>query len=294
MLFIPTVTMSTPKKNILFCIKTLQVPVGLFTFRNRRALPLSSFLPASLTLEAALCLPLFLFFTAALIYPIGWLDSQRKIQTAVERTCEELSLADHREKLEGIEVSEPAIALTLRGIAGVYRKEALAAKAEMPDSGGSLCLSLSWREKIPYFTFLTRGVELRAFSRRRSWSGIDGKLRTERGPGTPDDGDYVYVGASMGRYHLYRDCHYLSNRFETVPASAIEKARNASGKIYRPCFRCVRSGTAVVEFYVTLEGEHYHSERTCSAMAAYVRKVPKREVEHLGLCSYCARRGGQP
>ena len=42
-----------------------------------------------------------------------------------------------------------------------------------------------------------------------------------------------------------------------------------------------------MELYITPYGERYHSDQGCSALAAYVREVPKSQVEHLGPCSYC-------
>ena len=57
----------------------------------RRAHPCTSSLPASMTVEAALVLPLALFFFLALLKPVTWLDRQRKVQTAMERIGEEIS-----------------------------------------------------------------------------------------------------------------------------------------------------------------------------------------------------------
>ena len=44
-----------------------------------------------MTVEAALVLPLALFFFLALLQPVIWLDRQRKVQTAMERIGEEIS-----------------------------------------------------------------------------------------------------------------------------------------------------------------------------------------------------------
>ena len=57
----------------------------------RRAHPCTSSLPASMTVEAALVLPLALLFFLALLQPVIWLDRQRKVQTAMERIGEEIS-----------------------------------------------------------------------------------------------------------------------------------------------------------------------------------------------------------
>lgn len=82
---------------------------------------------------------------------------------------------------------------------------------------------------------------MKAASRRRGWIGLEGKL-TESGEHTTEAGEgnghAVYVGAGMGRYHLYRDCHYISNAYEAVSLNQAEKMTNQFGERYRPCSRC--------------------------------------------------------
>lgn len=76
--------------------------------------------------------------------------------------------------------------------------------------------------------------------KRRSWIGIPGKLK---GDGTSQDGDgdeqteMVYVGAGIGRYHLFRDCHYISNEYMTVTRSEAENGK-VPGEKRTPCAVC--------------------------------------------------------
>ncbi len=259
---------------------------------------------ASLTLEAALCLPFFLFLAVALMQPLQWLDRQRRVQTAVETVCEDLSLKflfteTLLKKGESDEAPDPAAleaaaGLWLKGKAGVHADGIVIRKAELPDRNGNLCFEVSYPERIPFFPALRGGIVMRAAACRRPWTGKDGKLREQDVDRKEDETgeEMVYVGAGMGRYHKFRDCHYLSNRYRALPGERAAAERNASGKRYTACSRCVKGNAGNGEVYVTPEGEHYHSDRSCSAMAAYVRRVPLREVEHLGLCSYCAGRGG--
>ena len=104
------------------------------------------------------------------------------------------------------------------------------------------------------------------------------------------NGHAVYVGAGMGRYHLYRDCHYISNTYEAVSLNQAEKMTNQFGERYRPCSRCADSGHGERTVYVTAGGGHYHFNRACSSMVSYVRTVDLEDVGHLGVCSYCASR----
>ena len=74
---------------------TLQVqsPLKKRNFSAKRALSSASFyvIPGSLTIEAAMSLPIFLFAVIILMMPMKLLDDGRKVQTALENTGEELS-----------------------------------------------------------------------------------------------------------------------------------------------------------------------------------------------------------
>ena len=231
----------------------------------RRAHPCTSSLPASMTVEAALVLPLALFFFLALLQPVIWLDRQRKVQTAMERKV------------------------------GQYADHVTVKKADVYGENGEIEFAAEYQEEIPFFeTVLGKQTETVAV-KRRSWIGIPGKLK---GDGTSQDGDgdeqteMVYVGAGIGRYHLFRDCHYISNEYMTVTRSEAENGK-VPGEKRTPCAVCGKKGDGSETVYITTAGEHYHCNKNCRSMISYVREVPKDEAEHLGLCSYCVRKKGE-
>lgn len=309
------------------CAMSLQVPCILplknivFTL-GKRVLPFTSGpFSASITVEAAICLPVWLFFAAALMEPMRWLDRQRRVQTILECFGEELSQAvylqdmaaqdgENAEKVSGFlggetdgqdDWSREDLELLSSAAAGLWMKgrmEKIAdhvtvTNAELPDPAGNICLGVEYRERIPFLPLYRQGISMRAASRRRGWTGLDGKL-TEAGDGQADingeNGSTVYVGAGMGKYHWYRDCHYISNEYEAVSLSQAEKMTNRFGTHYRPCSRCAGSVRGERTVYVTAGGEHYHFNRACSSMVSYVREADLAEVGHLGVCSYCASR----
>ncbi|MBS5117819.1 MAG: hypothetical protein KHZ10_08035 [Clostridium sp.] len=274
-----------------------------------------------MTVEAALCLPLWLFFAAALMEPVRWLDRQRQVQTALECFSEELSQAVYLKELEpgsgegtgngsgsaggavdgegGLSsgyvelLSGAAAGLWIQGKAEKLVDHVTVKDAKAPDPSGNICLEVEYTERIPFFPVYRQGITMKVASRRRGWIGLEGKL-TESGEHKAEvggaDGHAVYVGAGMGRYHLYRDCHYISNAYEAVSLNQAAKMTNQFGERYRPCSRCADSGHGDRTVYVTAGGGHYHFNRACSAMVSYVRTVDLEDVGHLGVCSYCASR----
>lgn len=285
-----------------FIAKSLQVPCNpLFsthcpmTTPGKRVLPftLRTSCEASMTVEAALAFPLLLFLTLALLAPLRWLDTQRKVQTVTERFCEDLSLYGYRESSRSV-WSDAAAGLWLKGKADALANHVMIRNSEAPDDDGNICLELVYREQIPFFEKICRDVSMKTVARRRCWIGIGGKLeRCGAGFVSEEEEEMVYVGAKMSRYHRYRDCHYISNDYRCVSLADALEMSNSYGNRFRACSICMKEDTDVSQVYITDEGKHYHSSKTCSSMNAYVRAVPLSEVEALGECSYCARRRGR-
>lgn len=316
-------------QNQIRCLsKYLNVPLRKCYFIiKKRVLPFASReMTASVTAEAAFCFPLFLFFFWSLLQPVFWLDRQRKVQTAAElcseqlcqyaylaeRGAEEAPEGETQEKGETLEkiqekegifgdgnllegFSKGAAVLWMQGEAGKYAEGLTVRKAEFLDPEGNISFLLEYREPIPFFPILSQGVTIKTAVKKRAWIGIEGKVgRTERDDalGMEDaDEQMVYVGSGMGRYHLSRDCHYLSNQYQTMTESQAETERNASGRKRTPCASCKDKRQEGGMVYATPEGRHYHYSKSCSAMISYVRRVPLSEVAYLGACSYCGYGG---
>ena len=288
----------------LFFHQKVSLQVHEYTFLTppaRRVHPCASGFQASMTAEAAIALPLAIFFFLALLQPVSWLDRQRKVQTCTERIGEEISQygllmdTDPEEENSGLPAfcTDAAAALWIRGRVGQYADHVLVKQAEVYGENGDITFEVEYREDVPFYGRILGKQQRNAAVKRRTWIGLRGKLR---GNGTglemdrDSDEEIVYVGAGMGRYHLFRDCHYISNAYEAVSLNQAAKMTNQFGERYRPCSRCADSGHGDRTVYVTAGGGHYHFNRACSSMVSYVRTVELEDVGHLGVCSYCASR----
>ena len=203
-------------------------------------------------------LPLFVFFSVALLMPMQWLDTQRKKQMELEQLYEELSLAAYITEM---------------------------------DAGEDLTFQFRYREKVPFFQRLTGGVTMNIFACRRPWVGLNGKLRGEKeSEPAKEQETMVYVGSGMGRYHVSRSCHYISNEYRMLTVRAAKELRTSDGHRITACSVCARTSSENDVVYLTPEGRHYHCSTSCRSMTSYVREVPLSEVRHLGACSYCGGR----
>ena len=228
---------------------------------GKRVLPFTSGKKycASMTVEAAIVLPLFVFLAIALLMPMKALDTERKIRTTMEKNCCDLSLAAYMENEENT------------------------------DEGGDIILGITYRERIPFFSVAVNGLKTEISVKRRQWIGLNGKLKSNKNGSSGEENakEMVYVGRNMGRYHKKRDCHYISNTYQTVSIAEATAMRDADGHRFTACSSCKGMIGKSGMVYVTPGGRHYHGSTDCSAMVSYVRKVPISEVLYLGVCSYC-------
>lgn len=295
------------KKNVTLQV---QIPFMKHRFLVKRVLSSASGLrrKGSLTIEAAIVLPLFLFFMIILMLPMRLMNEGRRIQTALETAGEEVSQYAYvmdqlklgetfkgtgsdgipEKFLEGL--TEQGILLYVRkrmeGWVDFRSLESVSfARSSVLRNGETIDLIMNYQVKLPFPVFGLDSMPMTARSCRRAWIGRDGGNKK----GAGEEEELVYVGKSSTRYHRKRTCHYLYNDIQQIPFKELESARNSSGGKYQPCSRCGRFAGENSSVYIMPGGERYHSDRYCSSIAAYVEAVPLSQVRHLGACSYCSQ-----
>lgn len=290
-------------------IVTLQVRIPLMkTYAKKAFLPI----PASMTLEAALCLSLFIFAAVSMILPMKIMTTERRVQAGLESVGEDLSqyayLKDILEKgkvtaIPGADEFAKGFCKNLgKGVAEGYAMAAALGHAdtgnlqhagmlrsEILEDGETLDLILDYEIRMPFPVLGLQAVPCSARSTRRAWIGKSGKDEGGGTSGEDDDDEIVYVGKGSTRYHKNRGCHYLANNLTAVSYEQVSERRNNSGGIYHACAVCGKSAGTGSTVYIMPSGSSYHTSASCSAILAYVRAVRLSEVRHLGPCSYCSR-----
>ncbi len=292
-------------------IVTLQIPALTFPslFPQAFTRVKKACLSASLTLEAALSLTLFIFASVCLILPMKIMTTERRIQAALEESAEELSryayLGSALEKgqddlIGSADKADLDFCNILTESAG---KSYVLANVEkrldtasiislnLTDSkiftdGEYIDLILEYEIRFPFPVLRLPPLSRSARCRRRAWVGLKGKDYDGSG-GLKEDDPIVYVGKTSTRYHLKRTCHYLSNDLKAVSVDEVGDLRNNSGGKYKPCAVCGKIQAQVV--YIMPSGSSYHTDTECKAIISYVRAVRLSEVQYLGPCSYCGR-----
>lgn len=106
---------------------------------------------------------------------------------------------------------------------------------------------------------------------------------------TKDDERIVYIAENGTVYHLAKSCTYLDLSIKGVGAEQLEFLRNAGGAKYTPCKKCKPS--LLGQLYITDYGDNYHNTISCSGLKRTIREVPISQVGDMKCCSKCAGKG---
>lgn len=300
----------------------LQAPFRLTRFQSevRRAAPGTRHFTASLTVEAALVLPLFLFAMYLLILPLRMMDTAREMQQVCESVCQDtvqtlyLRSLTRKESpgnggrpeteaeadtgkesevrsslnggLTGNAVGMAAAAIAGRRAGDGYVVHLLSLRSSVLGDGETVRVTLDYDYRLPFSVFGLGSIHQSVTASRRAWTGRTEGGLTSSGSGNAQEEEMVYVGKNSTRYHSSASCHYLSNDLTAVSYASISGERNSGGKKYHPCSRCAKGVTGGT-VYIMPSGTSFHTSASCSAIRSYGRAVPKSEVAHLGPCSYC-------
>ena len=272
----------------------------------------------SLTLEAAVVFPLYLFFFMALLSIMEMLQFSSHVQYELTHAAKEIAVYLPAKTLfsEGDvvsaeqEASSPDGSATGRNVSGIaetvladaYTDQLLDERIPSPyrrQMGVSQDISLL-QSKVMLGNDIvdlvaTYGIEprcnvfripiqeLTARARTHAWTGYD------RGGGavTEDGERIVYVTETGTVYHLSRSCTHLDLSIRAIPAGTQGEYRNRNGGNYHGCEICgaPQSGQEIV--YITNEGDRYHSSLTCSGLKRTVYEIPISQVGDKGACSRC-------
>ncbi len=247
---------------------------------------------ASLTVEAAVALPVFLFVMMAVLQLFRIYDYAQRSAAALAQTAEEMAIGAYvsgsrdegKEDLPGIVLSAAFASARVTGLTGGTDavKKANFLLSSFREEEEYIDLVLTWQMNspvgmipFPAGLFIQRGC-VRAWMGRE---GSSGEKETEA-----DDHIIVYVTENGSVYHRDRNCTHLKLAISRTSLEAAKSMRNVYLERYRQCEICGRSVGSMV--YITTDGNRYHSTLDCPGLKRTVREVYLDEIS-LPPCSKC-------
>ena len=249
---------------------------------------------ASLTAEAALVFPLFLFAVTGFLYLFLLVQLQTEVGRALTDAGKELARSEEILNLqEGSSASGISMIYTKHSL-NIYLKDRAAGRivkggpeaisllgCRLEEQASSLMLHASYEVVLPPGLSWFRPVRISQSRRVRCWTGFGGRL----GEGTGEDEEVVYVTDYGTVYHRSLECRHLKLSVRRVGLEEAEGLRNGSGGKYKPCERCGGQGSGFV--YITEEGERYHESLSCPGLSRRIHTMLLSQAGGRPPCSVC-------
>lgn len=271
-----------------------------------------AFLAGSMTVEAALVLPLFLFFFCNILGMLDIIRLQCVVFAAVRETgtrlCEYayylesagasaedagIDLYDLPEGISSLVLSETYVRSSVQSYLG---EEYMEQSPLLGDSISFLQSSIlngddlisivaDYRVEpfVPIIAPSSFGLKTRFVG--HAWTGYELPSNSDSGNENEDD-TIVYITPTGNVYHESAACTYLRPRVKSTSGADIVNERSSDGSCYYACEAChpTRIGTV----YYTTDGNRYHSSPSCSKIKRTIITVHLGEVSgSRHACSKC-------
>lgn len=239
---------------------------------------------ASLTIEAAIVIPLMTGFLVLFLFLFRVIQVQAVVEEALmyagRQVAVESSVVSSEEMLF---VSAEALmlgALQETQVVDEYVENGkLGISLLQSDfSGREIILRAEYKIRMPVGFFGLDDIRLTSENRFQKWIGnaVD-----------KEEEDGVYITENGEVYHASLSCRVLDLSVKRVSFSEIEDLRGLNGQKYYACSRCVEKSVESGYVYCTDYGRLYHGNVNCSALKRNVQKISLEEIGGRRQCSFC-------
>lgn len=273
--------------------------------------------PGSLTLEAAILLPLFLFFMMTMLSLMEMLYFYETVEQSLHQIGKKMAIyapatgivteifSEEREEgnsdVDSTEIGR--IAADILGeqyvknnlINGMMQQE-INSSGVVGGSGGlsflyskimtegdviDLVVSYNIEPRNNFFFLPAYPVLNRC--RVRAWTGY------AVAPDTVNDAGerMVYITETGTVFHLTNTCTYLDLSIQPVTSGDLAQYRNQSGGIYGRCELCGDEDAEI--YFITDYGDCYHTSLVCSGLKRTITQIPISQVGDRHACSRCGK-----
>lgn len=244
-------------------------------------------LKGSITVEAALALPVFFFAVLCLLYLFEIMAIQTAVYSGVQYAGKiamqegyPLSVivpgSIEEDIVNAIGADRLDRSIVVGGSAGID-----CSRSYMSPRTGIGKIVADYKVSIPVPIFFIREIERTESIRIKAWTGYEKEVFGGL------DSETVYITETGLVYHQDYHCTYLELSIRMVNASEVNALRNTDGAKYYACRLC--HGGESNHVYLTDNGNKYHGSLSCSGLKRTVYAVPLSEVIGRGGCVRCVK-----
>ncbi|NLC19982.1 MAG: pilus assembly protein [Clostridiales bacterium] len=297
---------------------------NIYSMNMRTALIIKKEHKASLTVEAALIMPVFIYFILAFLYFIQLFIVQEQIQDAITRMGMDISKAayvyqefptaedslsfDFSVFYNEFELKPGRLVDEMAGAAllNFYAREFLDnsqinsscivggfdglsfSGSDIFGNEADIDIVVSYRVRFPIRLFVIDEMKMVQRVRLRKWTGY--KLSPLYGPNKEDLAeDTVYITESGSVYHTNINCSHIKLSIRAVMGIPDDLRNNSGGKYY-PCELCCGDEPDNnATYYISSYGSKFHTTRECSRIKRTVREVKLSELDGRPACKRCSK-----
>lgn len=245
-------------------------------------------LSASMTLEAAFIIPLFVFFVVIFVHVINFVNFQNRVNEALYNSARVLSKTEYTS--EGSANMGSALVLLYGELnkktvenAGVKGGILGITALQSEFDGDMIHFEVNYYAGMPFDFLKILGFPCTQKVSVRKWIGNEDK-GAEGGSAGNEDKRMVYITETGMVYHTDSNCTHLRLSIKTAAKAQISELRNNNGGKYDSCERCGGTGTIL---YITEYGDKYHTDINCSGLKRVIYIVPYEQVSDRPACSRC-------
>lgn len=243
---------------------------------------------ASLTVEASLVLPMFLFAMILVTYIGQLIKCQDDMNWALTRVAREASAEYGATESDLLKSSAWYLAKLNVYVKGTGLGISFA-ESHFMEKDDEIDLVVTYTMKTPFSLFSLKPIRVQQRVHTRAFTGVE-----ERGNTGPCEDENVYITETGRVYHRTTSCTYLKLSISQVCGADLDLLRNESGGKYRSCDKCTKGKVleSDTKIWITNFGDRYHTVVSCSGLKRYIREVKLSEVGTRTPCSKCANTKG--
>lgn len=254
---------------------------------------------ASLTVEAAMAFPIFIFAFFLMIHSLKIVELQSKIQYALDVTSSEM--AAYAMTKEGTEDSSVVkyvsdIVYSRPGASVLFLKNLKSCAADVDIVSGEwlgfyftnsqimkedsiIYLEVNYKIKLPNLL----GIKIEIPCVQNTYTrGFTGRRLKEQ-----EEERIVYITTGQTVYHTNRSCTHLVLSIQQISEKVFLNKKKGYLKKYAKCLLC-KNKESNGYIYITTQGEKYHYSLQCKSLKRTIKKILLKEVGSRTLCKRCS------
>lgn len=254
----------------------------------------------SMTVEAALVLPLFLFAFFNIVSVMDIYRLQSNLSQAMHTTVKEMAVYGHAYSQFSKDDVSHLESYGMTYLYGAGRVRSCMSDhyvQQIPVAGGFNNINWSYScmmenqcidfvaayQATPMFGSMGFAkIPLYNRLRTRAWTGYDIPLIQQE----QESSRIVYVTPQGDVYHETKSCPYLRLSIRAVPEKEVSMLRNQDGSIYYPCNQCAGKENNTV--FITLYGNKYHTSLICGGLKRTIEAIPLSKAGNRHACPKCS------